>query len=69
MISLLTIAWSMCAGACAIIGLTQGLLALRERGRSVYLLAAATSLAACAVALVELAMMKSQDVATYARLI
>ena len=69
MISLLTLAWSMCAGACAIIGLTQGLLALRERGRSVYLLSAAMSLAACATALVELAMMKSQDVASYARLI
>ena len=68
-ISLLTLAWSMCAGACATIGLTQGLLGLREDGRRAYLLSAAMSLAACATALVELAMMKSDDVASYARLI
>lgn len=67
--SLLTIAWSMCAGACAVIGLTQFLLWLREPGRKVFLLSATMSLAAAATALVELALMKSQDVARYGRLL
>lgn len=69
--SLLTIAWSMCAGACAIIGLTQILLWVREPGpqRKLYLLSATMSFAATATALVELALMKSQDVARYGRLL
>ena len=69
--SLLTIAWSMCAGACAIIGLTQILLWVREPGpgRKFYLLSTTMSVAASATALIELALMKSPDVAHYGQLL
>jgi len=67
--SLLTVAWSMCAGACAIIGLAQLFLWMREPAHRVYLLSAAMSFAATATALIELALMKSSDIARYGRLL
>lgn len=67
--SLLTVAWSMCAGACAVIGLTQCLIWVRARGQLIYLPAATMSLAAAATALVELLLLKSSDIARYGRLL
>ena len=67
--SYLTIAWSMCAGACAALGLIQFLLWLRGLDRREALLASVMSLAAAVTALLELALMNARDVARYGRLL
>jgi signal transduction histidine kinase len=68
-ISYLTLAWALCAGACAVIALAQFLLWLQGRGNPENLLAAVMSLAAAAVAIVELALMKSTGIAPYGALL
>lgn len=68
-ISYLTLAWGICAGACAVIALAQFLLWLQGHGALENLLATVMSAAAASVALIELALMKSNDVARYGRLL
>ena len=65
----LNIAWSMAAGACAIIGLTHFFLWVREPAHKAYLLSATMSAAAAASALLELALLKGRDVDHYGRLL
>ena len=67
--SYLTIAWSMCAGACAALAFVHLLLWLRGLGQVEYLLASSMSLAAAVSSVLELALMNAPDAARYGRLL
>ncbi len=67
--SLITIAWSMAAAACAMMGLMHILLWLKERRRGVYLLSASMAFGAAASALLELGLLRSQTALEYKTLL
>jgi len=67
--SLLTIAWSMCAAACLMLALMHILLWLKYSQNRVYLLSSLMAFAACASALLELGLLSTQSIETYRVLI
>ena len=65
----LTVAWSMCAAACAMPSLLHLLLWWKDRGTSVYMLAALMALGATGNAMTELQLLHTQSVSSYATLL
>jgi PAS domain S-box-containing protein len=63
----MTIAWSMCSAACAMLGLISVMLWLRGQRMTRYVLAATMALAASASAMTELNLARAPDIATYER--
>ena len=64
----LTVAWSMCAGICVMLGLLHFLLWIRSRGFK-FLLSALMAFSAAACALLELSMLHSSSIPFYQRLL
>ena len=67
--SILTIAWSMCASACAVMALTHLFLWLKDREKTAYILASVMAGAAAANGLLELALLHCTSVERYAALL
>jgi len=65
----LTIAWSMCGAACAMLGLLHLLLWWKDHGNQAYMLSAVMALGAAGNAITELILFNTQSVATYASLL
>jgi PAS domain S-box-containing protein len=68
-VSPLTMLWSVCAGACSMLGLMSLTLWLRRRSEIAYLLAAVMAAAAACSALIELFLALSTDLGTYRTLL
>ena len=67
--SLLTIAWSMCAAACIMLGLTHLLLFFHQRRSALYLLSSLMAFAAAVETMIVLAMMNAQSIDAYKTLL
>ncbi|MDJ0862769.1 MAG: hypothetical protein QNJ82_11070, partial [Gammaproteobacteria bacterium] len=67
--SLLTVAWSMCAAASVVLGSLHGILWLKDRQRRIYLLSALMAFAAGATALTHLGLMRAGSLQTYSTLL
>ena len=65
----LTVAWSMCAAACVMLGLMHLLLFYHQRRMALYLLSSLMAFAAAAETMLELALMKTQSIETYGSLL
>ncbi len=65
--SILTVAWSMCAAANAMLALMHLFLWLRDRRASVYLVSSTMAVSAAAATLLELGLLHADSVAAYAR--
>ena len=67
--SWLTIAWSMCASAAALLGLMYFIMWLKERHSTVYLLSASMATCAAGNALIELQLLQAQSIEAYSSLL
>jgi len=67
-LSWLTVIWSLCAGACGMLGFLHFALWLRDRTRSIYLISSLMACAALANSLGELLLMQADEVMAAARL-